>query len=90
MESNVLQFVKDAAIAGTCWGSCAVGVEEMRNVSARRVASSAAIGAIFGNVLFDIPIQSLGCHFDHMISSRSKDADVKKTFWIAGSSSISG
>jgi hypothetical protein len=39
-------------MAGTCWGSCDVGVEEMRKLSARSVASSDAMGAIVSDVLF--------------------------------------
>lgn len=45
-DKRVLQVDKDAAIAGTCWGSCAVAVEEMRKLSARSVANSVAIGAM--------------------------------------------
>ena len=45
-DKRVLQVDKDAAIAGTCWGSCAVAVEEMRKLSARSVANSVAMGAM--------------------------------------------
>jgi len=45
-ERRVLQLANDAAMAGTCWGSWDVGVDEMRKLSARSVASSEAMGAI--------------------------------------------
>lgn len=45
-ERIVLHEAKDAAIAGTCWVSWEVGVDEMRKLSARSVASSAARGAM--------------------------------------------
>ena len=45
-ERRVLQFAKDDAMAGTCWGSCDVGVEEMRKLRARSVASSDVVGAM--------------------------------------------
>jgi hypothetical protein len=51
-ERSVLQLDKDAAMAGTCWGSCAVAVEEMRKLSARRVASSVAMGAMASSTSF--------------------------------------
>ena len=50
-ERSVLQLARDAAIAGTCWGSCEVAVDEMRKVRARRVASSDAAGAISTSIM---------------------------------------
>jgi hypothetical protein len=50
-DRSVLQLAKAAAMAGTCWGSCAVVVEEMRKVSARSVASSVDMGAMVKTVL---------------------------------------
>lgn len=46
VERSVLQLARAAAMAGTCWGSCAVGVEEMRKVRARSDASSVATGGM--------------------------------------------
>lgn len=51
-DRSVLQLDKDAAIAGTCWGSCAVAVDEMRKLRARRVANSVAIGAMVVSASF--------------------------------------
>jgi hypothetical protein len=45
-ERRVLQLANDAAIAGTCWGSWDVGVDEMRKLSARNVANSDATDAM--------------------------------------------
>ena len=45
-ERSALQLANDAAMAGTCWGSWDVGVDEMRKLSARSVASSEAMGAM--------------------------------------------
>jgi len=45
-ERRALQLANDAAMAGTCWGSWDVGVDEMRKLSARSVASSEAMGAM--------------------------------------------
>jgi hypothetical protein len=54
-ERRVLQLARAAAIAGTCGGSCAVGVEDMRKVSARSVANSVAIGAISSFLQLSLP-----------------------------------
>lgn len=46
-ESKVLQLVKEAVMAGTCWGSCEVEVEERRKVRARSVDNSVVFGPAF-------------------------------------------
>ena len=58
-ERRVLQLARDAAMAGTCWGSCDVGVEEMRNVRARNVASSVVTGAMLQFRLLSLASESL-------------------------------
>lgn len=82
-DKRVLQLDKDAAMAGTCWGSCAVAVDEMRKLSARRVANSVAIGAmmIFFGFLGSYPTEPWQSRVDMFRCMTEKSSHVRALSW---------
>ena len=88
-DKRVLQLDKDAAMAGTCWGSCAVAVEEIRKLRARRVASSVVMGAMIPPVFLFLRFVQTVLAMPH-VEVQMKKFTGRALEWVRAGSSGQG